>query len=183
MTAGRSVLPNLIRYQITWFAGVLGVAHGQAALGAFLGFLMIAMHFRTTDHPLREYKTVLSTLVLGLLLETLLIQRAWVDYGDVPKLLGVPIWLWVLWAMFGSTLNGCLRFFRTRPLWAALFGALGGPLAWLGGESLGALHLADGSQGLWALAVGWGLMMPVLAYLAQRFSATPCPDELKGAQK
>lgn len=175
-----SILPNLIRYQITWFSGVLGVAHDRADLGAFIGFLMIAMHFRTTDHPLREYKTVLSTLVLGLLLETLLIRNGWVDYGDVAQLFGVPIWLWVLWAMFGSTLNGCLRFFRTRPLWSCLFGVIGGPLAWLGGESLGALQLSSHDQSLWALALGWGVLLPILTQIARGCSVTPSPLDRPG---
>lgn len=168
---------NLIRYQITWGATVLGAAHQRADLGAFIGFLMLVMHFRTTKTPIQEYKLVAVTLACGIALESLMIQLGYIHYGAVPVLLGVPTWLWILWAMFGTTLSGCLGFFRGHPFYALLFGALGGPLAWLGGEALGALSLQPGISALAGLSIAWGLLMPLLSTYAARLSLVSTPRE------
>ena len=57
---------------------------------------------------------------------------------------------------------------------AALFGMVGGPLAFFGGARLGA---ADLHPDLWislgALALEWALAMPLLLWLAGRFPVPP----------
>lgn len=80
-----SILPNLFRYQLTWLATVLGAAHGKADLGAFIGFLMIVLHFKKCHHLLAEYKTVFTTLLVGGLWELLLVQQQWVVYEGLPQ--------------------------------------------------------------------------------------------------
>ena len=52
---------------------------------------------------------------------------------------------------------------------AALFGAIGGPLSYLAGARLGAMSFIDSGAAVTALAIGWGLAMPLLMWLAARF--------------
>jgi hypothetical protein len=73
-----------------------------------------------------------------------------------------------LWALFATTLNESLRMLQTRPWIAALFGAVGGPLAYYAGAGLGALHFVDPGAMLGALTVGWALATPLLLSLARR---------------
>ena len=67
-----------------------------------------------------------------------------------------------LWSLFAITLNVSLRALRGRPAVGALLGLAGGPLAYLGGEKLGAVAFAQPANALLALA----LMMPLLALYA-----------------
>mgnify|MGYP006271778711 CR=1 FL=1 len=162
-------LSNLIEYQIAWFSGVLGAAHQQEDLGAFLAFLIVARHLRMTRETVSEYKIVLSTLILGGLWETLIIYLDMVRYEGPSHLSPAPLWILMIWAAFGTTLNGCLAWLQQRYLLSALLGAGLAPLAWYAGESLGALKIQGGWVGYAVLAGGWALLMPLLAFLARYF--------------
>ena len=52
---------------------------------------------------------------------------------------------------------------------AVLFGAPGGPAAYYGGLSLGALEFGNMPAGLVALAIGWAVLTPLLLALSARF--------------
>ena len=66
-------------------------------------------------------------------------------------------------------MNVSLRWMRGRYLLALVMGAIAGPLAYVGGAKLGGIVFIDKTAGLIALSVGWGLMMPLLVLLAERF--------------
>jgi Protein of unknown function (DUF2878) len=54
---------------------------------------------------------------------------------------GRASWLLVMWGQFATTFRFSLRGVMRRPLFAGLFGATGGPIAFLAGERLGAVIL------------------------------------------
>ena len=58
---------------------------------------------------------------------------------------------------------------KGRYLLAAILGLIAGPLAYIGGEKLGGILFVDRTAGLVVLSIGWGLIMPVLVALAERF--------------
>jgi len=62
-----------------------------------------------------------------------------------------------------------MRWLRGRWRLAAIFGMVGGPLAYLGGQKLGGIELVNEVAALAALGIGWAVMMPVLLSLAENF--------------
>ena len=80
-----------------------------------------------------------------------------------------------LWLNFAATLNASLAWLRGRTLLAALFGGVGGPLAYYGGAKMGATAALPTSAGLLVLATGWALMTPLLVRLAARGRRTHLP--------
>jgi hypothetical protein len=52
---------------------------------------------------------------------------------------------------------------------AILFGAIGGPLAYMGAARLGAVTLNIYPQSYLALSIGWAILTPVLLMLAKRY--------------
>jgi hypothetical protein len=91
-----------------------------------------------------------------------------------------------LWANFATTLNVSLVSLQTRPWLAALLGLVGGPAAYWGGAELGAMSFLDPTAGLIALALGWGILTPLLLALARLLSApsatppSPQPSPTRG---
>jgi hypothetical protein len=75
-----------------------------------------------------------------------------------------------LWLNFAATLNVSMAWLRGRFLLAALFGAIGGPLAYYSGAKLGATEALPTSTGMLLLAIGWGIMTPLLVWLARAFT-------------
>ncbi len=74
-----------------------------------------------------------------------------------------------MWLVFATTLNVSLRWLRGLPLAALGLGAVGGPLAYWGGERLGAMTFVVPVAATAAIAVGWVVLTPVLVRLARRF--------------
>jgi hypothetical protein len=66
-----------------------------------------------------------------------------------------------------------LAWLKGKYLLAAIIGGLLGPVAYWGGEKLGALTVADVSlRGYVVLALIWSLALPLLIYLHSRLAAS-----------
>ena len=78
---------------------------------------------------------------------------------DEPTTKRIPPDTFSLWALA----------FRPFYLLAALFGAIGGPLAFFAGERLDAVVFPQTAPAIVVLAVGWAAMFPLLMWLSQRY--------------
>lgn len=85
-----------------------------------------------------------------------------------------PPWLLAMWAQFATTFQFSLRGVMSHPWRAATFGVLGGPIAFLAGERLGAVTLASPLlPALLRLAVAWGLAL----YISARVTRAIAPAD------
>lgn len=172
----RSVL-NAVLFQAVWFAAVLGAARGMPWLGPLVLLPVLSIHLLLCTDRRGETKLLLFAGIAGFLFDTLLtlfgifIPRPWLLSAPFS-----PPWMIGLWLNFAATLNYSLGWLRGRLLLAAVFGAVGGPLAYYGGAQLGATLTLPTPISLGVLAIGWGLMTPLLVWLAG--SASPRPYEI-----
>lgn len=165
-----SNLKNMIAFQIGWFACVLGAAHALPWLGPLFALAIISLHLRQAGDGQKELTLIAIIGTCGSVFDQLLLSLGWIQYPPHawPAWL-LPLWMLCLWLLFATTLNISLRWMRSKHLLAMLFGLLGGPLAYLAGQKLGAMQLVAQTNTLIALAVFWGLMMPVMLRLASVF--------------
>lgn len=165
MTAGRTLAVNYAAYQAGWLAAVGGAAVGHGAAGAALAGGLTLMHLALARPRAPDAWLVAAALAVGLGVES------WQMSAGTYRLLGgeppaglPPLWLLALWAQFATTFRFSLQRVMARPWAAALLGAVGGPLAFLAGERLGAVVLwAPVAGGLVRLVVGWGAALCVLS--------------------
>ncbi len=162
---------NVILFQAAWFAAVLGAARGMLWLGPVAMIPTLAVHLALQENRRGEVKLLLTACLLGFLFDTAFV------WGGVftplqhlfPRPFSPP-WMICLWLNFAATLNVSMAWLRRRYLLAALFGAIGGPLAYYSGAKLGATEALPTTTGMLLLAVGWGLMTPLLFWLARALS-------------
>ena len=90
-----------------------------------------------------------------------LVASGWVSYpsGQWHAALA-PYWIVAMWIGFATTLNVSLGWLKGRYWLATLFGAAGGPLAYLAGAKLGGITLVSSDAAPLALALGWAAIMP-----------------------
>lgn len=163
---------NVALFQAAWFAAVLGAARGMFWLGPVAMIPTLAIHLALQENRSGEVKLLLAAGLLGVTLDT-----AFVAGGVVTPLQHLfprpfsPPWMICLWLNFAATLNFSMSWLRGRYLLAALFGAVGGPLAYYSGAKLGATEALPTTTGMVLLAIGWGFMTPLLVFLARAFSA------------
>lgn len=163
---------NVIGFQFGWFAGVLGAAHERPWLGSAVVAAVVAAHLATALRPAVETRLVGVALLIGVTWETLLLAGGWIAYPSGQLWAAVaPLWIVMLWALFAITLNSSLAWLKGRLPVAAVFGAVGGPLAYWGGVRLGALVFVEPLPAVIALAVGWAVLTPLLVVLAGRFES------------
>lgn len=164
---------NVVLFQAAWFAAVLGAARGMFWLGPLAMLPVIAIHLALQDNRLGELKLLLAAGLLGFAYDTSLVFAG--VFTPLTHLFPRPFsppWMICLWLNFAATLNVSMSWLRGRYLLAAVFGAIGGPLAYYSGAKLGATEALPTLRGLLVLVLGWGLMTPLLVWLAQHFRRT-----------
>jgi len=162
-------LCNFAAYQLAWFAVIIGVADGFAWLGAAVAVLVAAVHVALRRDAL-EFKLIGASVVIGMLVDSTLAITGQVRFAAAwpPDL--APYWMLSLWIAFATTLNHSLRWLMSRPVAAAVAGAIGGPLAYLAGGKLGALTIIAPATTLPIIALLWTPAMIALSMFVLRAS-------------
>jgi len=171
-------LANFVAFQLGWFACVLGAAYGLPWAGTAAALAIVAWHLSRAPRPRAELALVLGAAGIGALWDSALAALGLVAFPNGTLVEGTaPHWMVALWMVFATTLNVSLAWLRRSLLVAAALGAVGGPLAYLAGAKLGALVFLQHDLALAALALGWGVLTPLLVVLARRHDGfAPAPS-------
>lgn len=166
---------NLVGYQLAWFGVVICAARGQPWLSVALAAAFAAVQWYASKQQASDARLLASALACAIVLDGSLAASGLLQYASPQPALLAPAWILALWAAFAMTLNHSMTFLRGRPLLAAAFGAVGGPVAYLGAaRGFDAVVFPDPAwPALLGLALGWGLAMPALAVLAKRWQPIP----------
>ena len=161
---------NFVLFQAGWFIGVLGASYNQTYLALTLSIVILLVHFAIIKNRILELKLIIIAGLIGLLFDGALLNFDLIIYNDpgLPYPL-TPIWIVMLLMFFAMTLNHSLAWLRQKIYISILFGALGGPLAYIAGEKLGAITLLS-TNSIIILSIGWAFITPVLLIIANRLN-------------
>ena len=169
------IIINFVLFQIGWFACVLGAAKQMPWLGVIVVAAIVVWHLSQAKLAKPELILLAIALVIGGAFDQALLSSNLINYQahgwgflNNPSAL-TPAWILALWAEFITILNVSLRWMRNKPLVAILFGAIGGPLAYMGAEKLGAITLNALPMSYVALSFGWAILTPLFLVLAQKY--------------
>lgn len=171
-------LIDAIGYQVVWFCAVVGAGNGTPWPGVVAATLFAVAHLVTARSLRQAMALVACGIALGLLLDGTLARTGLVRYATTwnpaQGWIGAPPWILALWVGFALTLTRSFSLLQKRPALAAVLGAVGGPLAFLGAaRGWQSVELqAPAGLGLAALSVGWAIALPTLALVARRFAAS-----------
>lgn len=169
MRTDPKVVLNFIAFQVAWFACVLGGAKDWAAAGTLVVAAVIGLHLVLAQRALPEALLIAIAAVVGLVWESWVVALGLMSYPNGIIASGLaPYWIVAMWALFATSLNLSMGWLKGRPWLASLFGAVGGPLAYLAGQRLGGLQMPDPMLALGMQALGWAVLLPMLTRLATR---------------
>jgi hypothetical protein len=170
-------LGNFVGYQLAWFAVILGAAHGFAWAGALVALGVAAMHQAVKRDSL-DLKLMAVAAGVGMLIDSTLAMTGQARFeSSWPDNLA-PYWMLSLWIVFATTLNHSLRWLMTQPLYAAIAGAIGGPLAYLAGQKLGALSIFMPTVTYLIISMLWSVAMLALSMMVLRASVAPAASRM-----
>ena len=163
---------NFVLFQLAWFACVVGASKDLPWLGVIVALAVAAWHISQAIQPKLEMRLILTCLLIGGLYDQAILSSGLVTYvhngwGNALTAL-VPAWILGLWLAFATILNASLRWMHGRYITGAVFGAIGGPLAYIGAEKIGAVTL-HGNNSYIALSLGWAIITPLLLGIATRY--------------
>ena len=171
-------LVNYALYQIGWFACVLGGASHRPWTGCLIALTLVGVHLALSVERSLDVRLVVLAAAVGAVVEMLQIAAGTYRFtsGTVMDTLPPP-WLLAMWAQFATTFRYSLRPVITGPVRAALFGAAGGPLAFLAGERLGAVTLLPPlTHGLLRLSLSWAIALVIFSGVVRRVAPAPGSD-------
>lgn len=179
------IIINFVLFQIGWFACVLGAAKQMPWLGVIVVAAIIAWHLSQAKQAKPELILLALVLIIGGSFDQLMLSSGLISYQahgweflNNPSAL-TPAWILALWAEFVTILNVSLRWMHGKWLIAVLFGAIGGPLAYMGAEKLGAVTLNNLPVTYIALGLGWAIFTPLLLKFSERFDGFKPVDGFK----
>jgi hypothetical protein len=154
---------NFILFQAGWFACILFAAKDKAWYGITIILAIVAIHVALTRPKLNEFRLYFYTVLIGLLFDTLMRGFELITYEDAisPHPIA-PIWILSMWLLFAITIRHSLYWLNSYKIGQVMLGLIGGPLAYIAGEKIGAVTLYETS--LYFLALGWGVITPALFY-------------------
>lgn len=167
------IIGNFVLFQLGWFACVLGGAYQLPWLGVAALLVFGGIHLYLVQRPMPELKLMLAAMAIGLPWDSLLVALGWLAYpSGQPVDVLAPYWIVAMWGLFATTINVSLGWLKRSYSLAAVFGAVGGPLAYWSGQKLGGVILLEPVEALIALGVGWAIWMPALVWIARRWDGT-----------
>ena len=162
------MIVNIVLFQIGWFACVLCAARDLPWAGTGVALVVAAIHLARAARPAEELKLIALALVIGVVWDSALVALGWITYPSGTLIAGTaPHWILAMWAIFATTLNISMRWMKKRWLIAFVLGAVCGPLSYWGAGRLGAATFTEPMAALVALALGWGVIMPTVPFVAR----------------
>ena len=168
------VILNFVLFQLAWFACVVGAAEGYPSIGVLVTVLAVIWHLYKAHDYCAELQLICAALLIGVTFDQIALSTHLIDYvhhgwgeNSINAML-VPTWILALWVGFATSLNVSLRWMHDRYLIAVIFGAVGGPLAYMAASRLGAVTLNSTASYI-MLSVGWAMITPLLLRISAKF--------------
>ena len=173
MKFNKSMLFDIVIFQVAWFACVLSSLSPLPLVLPFLGLAMVAVRSIYTQGLLILFPFIVSSLFIGLVGDACLVKFGFITFGDYPGLFGVPLWMLILWLNFGLMLRPVFEWFLDHR-WRCLIGfSVGGALAYYSGDKLEVLSFTQDWTSALAVALEWGIAGIIFRYLHLQFCTTP----------
>lgn len=162
---------TLIAYEAVWFASVIGAGRGRTWPALLAVALFAAWRLGVSTRRSVDVRLMGLAFALGLLFDGVLVRGGLLVYAAAWPVGLAPAWILALWLAFALTIVPLFGYLQGRSWLAAVFGAIGGPLAYLGAARgwQAVRFLPPAWHALLWLALGWGITLPLLTTLARRW--------------
>lgn len=172
------IIVNLVAFDLVWLACVWGAGSGRAWVGPLALVAALAVHLWLSPNRRAEGQFLAITAAVGFIVESANGLAGILTYSEAWPGLGLawmaPLWLVAMWVNFGTVLGTSLRWMAGKPVLAALFGAISGPLAYYFGAKFGGVATGENATlSYGVIAAIYGVATPALLWVAVRLAPPP----------
>jgi len=163
MRPAHKTICNALALKIAWVLCVLG--GDRIAVIALL--VVLLLHFWFISNNVFEIGLIGAVVMVGVVMDSVLIRSGILISAD--NSLWPPLWLICLWGVFATTLDHCMKWFRTHVAAATIVGGVAGTLSYGVGTRLTDFTLKNP---LWlalgTIFVAWCVAFPLCLKLADK---------------
>ena len=149
---------NGIFFYIAWYACIYGAALDWELLGVCTTLVILGLHFLISKKRKNDLMILGMYLVVGIVGDWALLATQVIHYPFITydlTMLGVPLWIIMIYASFAITMNHSMVFLHRYPLISSILGGIGGSISYYLAARIGAIELPLGWGSLVAIAVYW----------------------------
>jgi hypothetical protein len=162
---------NAIGYQVVWFASIYGASQENVWLGFVASIIFSICMLAFAGKAKGDLRLLCIGLCVGICIDSFFAASGLIQYDAAwPFASAAPLWILALWMSFSLTLNHSMVFLRRNIVIAAIFGLIGGPLAYFGADRI--FNVLDfGADTLWivtALGIAWAIAIPAIFFIDER---------------
>lgn len=170
----RQTLKNLVLFKLGWLACVGFAAAGKPALATAAVAVVALLHLVSVPVIVKESLLLMTAALIGLAWESLLVATGLLNYpGYEGTGFLAPYWIVAMWVLFATTINYGLKWVKKSWPIAMVAGLVGGPLAFYGGASMGAVEFSHTLTALAVIGAGWALLLPLLVLASDTIIDSP----------
>jgi Protein of unknown function (DUF2878) len=161
-------LVHLALYQTTWVIALWGASVGLTWPAVVTAAGTLALHLSLSSHLKLRILRLFAATCFGVVLDSVLIASGVITFPTTTLLATFlpPLWMIVLWPTFAALFDDIMRWLLPHMTWAMLAGAVAGPLAYVGGQSFGALELPlNWWVSFLSIGAAWSVAMALLLLL------------------
>ena len=162
---------NILGFQLSWWACVLGVKNGLPYIGPVCMLLFLGIHFLYLKSNFLELRLVVIFTILGTLVDTSLAISGLLSYNGLyaHNIVLAPLWITAMWAGFCATVNHSLSWLKEKWVSSFMLGAIFGPLSYIAGEKFDAITFHSSLMSICiALAIIWGIIILFIFFVNKR---------------
>tara|TARA_B100001996_G_scaffold378147_1_gene361827 strand:- start:1068 stop:1604 length:537 start_codon:yes stop_codon:yes gene_type:complete len=156
-----NIIINYVGFTIVWFSCVYSGAEEDPIIALIPTFIFLFLHLLfVTDHLKEEIQLIVIAIIFGLIVDSSFSLLGFVEYKGTldfaPRL--APPWIVCMWAGFTAQINHVMKFLIGRYALIFFYGLLA-PLAYIGGESIGAAVVTDTPLSYGFISMAWAISL------------------------
>jgi hypothetical protein len=180
----RQTLKNLVLFKLGWLACVGFAAAGKPLLATAAVAVVALLHLVSVPVVVKEALLLMAAALIGLAWESLLVATGLLIYpGYEGSGILAPYWIVAMWVLFATTINYGLKWVKKNWTIAIVAGLTGGPLAFYGGASMGAVEFSHTLLALAVIGAGWALLLPLLVLISDTIIDSPWLEPASQSKK
>ncbi|MDA8561652.1 DUF2878 domain-containing protein [Gammaproteobacteria bacterium] len=150
---------NYIGFATGWYCLI---KYGNTAIPFVFTYLLA--HILYMKNKRLELITIAIVSCIGFFSDTALTFAHIIQFKDLHSL--PPYWFMMLWPLFASMLNHCLKiFYKVHCLLNCFLGAAGGMLAYIAGEHINSSFSVNHNMN-YIICITWALLFPLFVVLS-----------------
>ena len=152
---------NVVAFKVAWLLTVCAAAAGHGLIGPLVVTFWVGCFLYWQQGFKNNRLFIAVAFSVGCLVDMTLLMFGAIAFPFSPSEVLPPLWMTFLWINFAVSLRYALAFLRERYVLSFFIGAIGGPLAYLSGEAVGAMTVNN----ILFVSVIWALATPSLLIL------------------